>query len=424
MKKEKIITVHLNKNNQYDDKQIESKLEELKELVRASNSEFIGSIIQNSKEINSKYYIGSGKVEEIKEMAENLEADAIVFDNELTGSQMKNLEEIINKKIIDRTGLILDIFATRAKTKESKLQVKLAQLEYRLPRLVGYRNYLSREGAGVGTRGPGEQKLEIDRRSIQKEINSIKNKLLDIDKKRSVERNKRINSSIPIISLIGYSNAGKSTILNQLTENYSENNKKVYSDDMLFATLDTSARSIKLKNDRNVIISDTVGFITNLPTKLVQSFKSTLEEINDSDLILIVVDSSNHDHDMQINATQEILNEMDLRNKNIAYIFNKIDRNPEFKYYGNIKNEIYISAKNPEDIDRLVEYIENILYKDYILYKVHVSYSNYEKIRNLVPISIKDSEEYLDDGINTFIYTMKDDIEKYGKYLISYEERI
>ncbi|MFM1563247.1 GTPase HflX [Helcococcus ovis] len=417
MKKEKVIIVDVNLNNKYTESQLESRIFELKELVRASNSEFVASVVQNLKEINSKYYIGSGKAQELAEMVQNLEIDTVIFNNELTGSQMKNLEDVINKKIVDRTGLILDIFATRARTNESKLQIKLAQLEYRLPRLVGFRNYLSREGAGIGTRGPGEQKLEIDRRSVQMEINSIKNKLKNIENKRIVEKRKRLNSSIPIVSLIGYSNAGKSTLLNTISEKYAENVKKVYSDDLLFATLDTSARKIKLLNGKDIIITDTVGFISDLPTKLVESFKSTLEEVRDSNLVLIVVDASNYDYEIQIKATEDILADMDLIGKNILYVFNKMDKNPDFRFYKKVDNEIYISAMDENDIERLIKKIENLLFGDYSIYEVFVSYSDYDKIKKLVPFSLKKDEKFEADGIKTYLLLDDNMKIKYRKFI-------
>lgn len=420
MCKEKIIIVHLNKDINITESQLESKINEIKELVRSANSEVVSVVIQNMSSINPKYYIGSGKVQEIKELAEIKEANTILFNNELTGSQIKNLEDIIDKKIIDRTGLILDIFAKRAKTNESKLQIKLAQLEYRLPRLVGFRKYLSREGAGIGTKGPGEQKLEIDRRTIQAEINSIKHKLKNEFKKRKIKKSKRINSKMPIVSLIGYSNAGKSTILNQIINKYSDNSKIVYSDNLLFATLDVSARKIKLKNNKNIIITDTVGFISDLPTRLVESFKSTIEEIEDSNLIIIVIDASNEYNQIQINATLDILKDMNLENKEVLYVFNKIDMNRDFKYFGDLKNELYISAFDDNDIDNLVKKIEEILFNDFKYYKALIPYSEYDKFFELIPKE-NNEEQYLEEGIITKLYLDLNKKEKFRRYIIDVE---
>ncbi len=414
MEKEKIIIVYLNRELNISDSQLNSKINEIEELVRASGSEVLTTVIQNLDNINSKYYIGSGKVLEIKELADSMEADTVLFNNELTGSQMKNLEDIIDRKIIDRTSLILDIFSKRAKTKEARLQIKLAQLEYRLPRLVGFRNYLSREGAGVGTRGPGEQKLEIDRRTIQREISSIKRELKSITKKREVKRSRRINSNTPLVSLIGYSNAGKSTILNKLTERYSNLDKQTYSDDMLFATLDTSARQIRL-NNKDIIISDTVGFISELPTRLVESFKSTIEEIEISDLILIVIDTSNEFYELQLDATKEVLKDMNISDKKILYVFNKIDKNPEFKYYGNIENEIYISAFLENDIENLGEKISDLLYEDYLEYDALIPYSEYNNLFDYIVNDIK--EEYLEEGIKTKLLIHPEEVGRFKRYI-------
>ena len=414
MEKEKIIIVYLNRELNISESKLNSKINEIEELVRASGSEVLTTVIQNLDNINSKYYIGSGKVLEIKELADSMEADTVLFNNELTGSQMKNLEDIIDRKIIDRTSLILDIFSKRAKTKEARLQIKLAQLEYRLPRLVGFRNYLSREGAGVGTRGPGEQKLEIDRRTIQREISSIKRELKSITKKREVKRSRRINSNTPLVSLIGYSNAGKSTILNKLTERYSNLDKQTYSDDMLFATLDTSARQIRL-NNKDIIISDTVGFISELPTRLVESFKSTIEEIEISDLILIVIDTSNEFYELQLDATKEVLKDMNISDKKILYVFNKIDKNPEFKYYGNIDNEIYISAFLENDIENLGEKISDLLYEDYLEYDALIPYSEYNNLFNYIVNDIK--EEYLEEGIKTKLLIHPEEVGRFKRYI-------
>lgn len=413
-KKEKVVIVHLNLGD--NDNVLEDKIMEIEELVRSSFAEVEAIVIQNADRINPSTYIGSGKAYEIKEMAENMEADTILFNNELTGSQMKNLEEIIDKKIIDRTGLILDIFARRANTKEGKLQVKLAQLEYRLPRLVGFRNYLSREGAGIGTRGPGEQKLEMDRRTIQKEITQIKNQLKDSQEQRKIKSKRREKSIMPIVSIIGYSNAGKSTILNSIVERYSDDNKKVYSDDMLFATLDISARQVKLPNGKDIIMTDTVGFVSELPTKLIESFKGTLEEIEISDLLIIVVDSSNVDYKMQLKATTSILKDMDIKDKKVLYCFNKIDKNPEFYYDRKDDDFIKISAHNIEDIDRLIDKIQNMLYHKYRYFQVLVPYYNIDNFLKL-NLNLYDAD-YLDEGLSAKIYINISDLEKYREYLV------
>lgn len=413
MKKEKVIIVHLNLDE--SDHRVDSKLKELEELARAAHCQVVAQTVQKADSINPSTYIGSGKAREIRDMKESLEFDAVIFNNELTGSQMKNLEDIIDCKIVDRTGLILDIFARRARTREAKLQVSLAQLEYRLPRLMGFRNYLSREGAGIGTRGPGEQKLETDRRTIQREISKIKNQLKDAKKKRLIKSKRRRSQALPIVSLIGYSNAGKSTILNALISKYSNMDKKVYSDDLLFATLDVSARKIKLDNDKEIIVTDTIGFVSDLPTKLIESFKGSLEEIEISDLIVIVVDADNKDYGSQLDATRKVLKDMDISDKKILYCFNKMDQNPGFKYFSTGDEVIYMSAKL-DDIGILAKKIEDMLFEDYGYYWVKVSYAHIDSFlkEGLKVVDL----EYTDQGLQGRIFINKDQIERYGKYLI------
>ena len=417
MIKEKVLIVLLNINNEHSESQIEYKTNELKELVKASNAQVDFTVVQNVNNINPKYFIGKGKSEEVKTICENHDIDTVIFNHDLSGSQMKNLEDIIDRKIVDRTGLILDIFARRAKTKEGKLQVKLAQLEYRLPKLVGFRNYLSKEGAGIGTRGPGEQKLEIDRRSIQAEITSIKHKLKNEKLKRDTKRKKRSNANLKSVSLIGYSNSGKSTILNKLLAKNEKNEKNVYSDDLLFATLDIASRTIKLDNDKEMIVSDTVGFISDLPTKLVESFKSTLEEIKDSDLLILVIDSSNDQYENQIQATKDVLKEMKIEDKDILYVFNKMDLVKDFVDYNNYENEIYISALDEKDIESLLDKIKNILYADYDYYKVLIPYSRYDELISLIPNKIREKQIYLEDGIETYVYINKKDLSLYKEII-------
>lgn len=281
---------------------IENSLDELEELVSAADGVVISRLVQKKDNINPAYFIGKGKAEEIKNYCEELNITTVVFNDELSGAQLRNLEKIIDRKIVDRTNLILDIFASRANSKEGKLQVKLAQLKYRLPRLIGFRDYLSREGGGIGTRGPGEQKLETDRRHILREVDNIEKQLKEIEQNRETKRKKREDSNLPIVALVGYTNAGKSTLLNKLLEfsDEYEEVKQVFVKDMLFATLDTSLRRGKLPNGQAFLLTDTVGFVSKLPTRLIEAFKGTLEEVKYADLLLHVVDASNKDLDIQI----------------------------------------------------------------------------------------------------------------------------
>lgn len=325
---------------------LETSMKELSDLVFADGAEVVGEVTQNILKFNPKYLIGSGKVDEIKEMVELLEVDAVVFNDELSGIQVRNLEKRIKKKVIDRTNLILDIFGLRATTYEAKLQVELAMLEYQLPRLLGIDGW-SRTGGGIGTRGPGEQIIETDRRRLKREIDKIKEKLDKAKKTRDTTRTRRLDSNIPIVSLVGYTNAGKSTILNRLKD---EDSGEVSVRNMLFETLDPSSRKARLLSGREFIISDTVGFVSKLPTKIVEAFKSTLEEIKYSDLILHVIDASSEDLEIQYKTTMSILKDIDVLDKNIITVFNKVDKvntediNLPLKVLP--EKKIYISAKN------------------------------------------------------------------------------
>src|SRR5690554_2533859 len=323
---EKVLIVGVELDN--DEFEIEDSLDELEELVKAAGGYVEARITQKKDRINAALFVGKGKAEEIRDYCEQLDIDTVVFNNELTGAQLRNLEGIIDRKIIDRTTLILDIFALRAASKEGKLQVKLAQMKYRLPRLIGMRDYLSREGAGIGTRGPGEQKLETDRRHILREINNIEKQLKEVESIREVKRKKRMSSNMPMVAMVGYTNAGKSTLTNTLMvhDNLDEDFKKVYVEDMLFATLDTSHRISKLPNGQEFLLSDTVGFVSKLPTKLVEAFKGTLEEVKYADLLLHVIDASNKDLDIQINTTMDLLKDLETVDKPIVTVFNKMDR--------------------------------------------------------------------------------------------------
>ncbi len=402
---------------------IANSMDELEELVNAAGGMVISRVIQKRYSIDAAYFIGKGKAEEIKHYCEELDIDLVVFNDELSGAQLRNLEGIIDRKIVDRTNLILDIFANRATSKEGKLQVKLAQLRYRLPRLVGFRDYLSREGGGIGTRGPGEQKLETDRRHVLREIDNIERALKEAEKARDIKRKKRENSNLPIVALVGYTNAGKSTLLNKIIEmndEYSES-KKVFVYDMLFATLDTFLRTAKLPNGQKFLITDTVGFVSKLPTHLVEAFKGTLEEVKFADLLIHVVDASNSDLDIQIKTTYNILKELEVLDKPIITVFNKMDKVDisniayDDKY---ASNKIFVSGKNSTNLDKLLDMIQLNLpqeYKDVIL-KIP-----YDK-QNLVNYFLNNYEveyiEYKVDGTEIKLSINQVDYEKYSDYIL------
>lgn len=303
---------------------IEESMAELKELVKAAGAEFVGELIQNKDKVDTATYLGSGKIEEIKIYAESLDATMIVFNDELSGAQIRNIEDIIGKKIIDRTTLILDIFAQRALSREGKLQVELAQLKYRLPRLYGMGGQMSRTGAGIGTRGPGEQKLEKDKRHILNRAAAIRKELKEVVKHRKIQRSQRQKNKIPIVALVGYTNAGKSTLLNELIKTHPdyEAEKGVFVKDMLFATLDVTLRRALLPNKREFLLVDTVGFVSKLPHDLIEAFKSTLEEVNYADLILHVIDATNESSDIQKHTTDSVLKDLGADEKATITVYN------------------------------------------------------------------------------------------------------
>lgn len=397
---------------------LETSMKELSDLVFADGAEVVGEVTQNILKFNPKYLIGSGKVDEIKEMVELLEVDAVVFNDELSGIQVRNLEKRIKKKVIDRTNLILDIFGLRATTYEAKLQVELAMLEYQLPRLLGIDGW-SRTGGGIGTRGPGEQIIETDRRRLKREIDKIKEKLDKAKKTRDTTRTRRLDSNIPIVSLVGYTNAGKSTILNRLKD---EDSGEVSVRNMLFETLDPSSRKARLLSGREFIISDTVGFVSKLPTKIVEAFKSTLEEIKYSDLILHVIDASSEDLEIQYKTTMSILKDIDVLDKNIITVFNKVDKvntediNLPLKVLP--EKKIYISAKNDENMDELLKIIEDNLNEKYFDVKLKFAYGDTDLLYKLVE-KFDAKPLYEDDGIYLELKLEEREYEKVKDYVVN-----
>lgn len=401
---------------------IENSLDELEELVEAAGGEVVARLVQKRERIHSAHFIGKGKVEEIKNYCEELDISTVVFNDELSGAQLRNLEKIIDKKIVDRTTLILDIFSTRANSKEGKLQVKLAQLKYRLPRLIGFRDYLSREGAGIGTRGPGEQKLETDRRHILREIDNIEKALRETEKNRNIKRKKRENSNLPIVALVGYTNAGKSTLLNSIINlDLDEEKKNVFVKDMLFATLDTSLRRATLPNGQPFLITDTVGFVSKLPTKLIEAFKGTLEEVKHADLLLHVVDSSNEDLDIQIKTTYSILKELEVLQKPIITVFNKTDKIQEKGlFYDNkfVDKKISISAKTGENIDELLELVQNLLPQKFEKVTLRLPYDQQGSVNYFMTNYNVEDIKYTEEGTEIQLNINQIDFEKYSKFIL------
>lgn len=397
---------------------LEESLDELEELVKAAGGQVIARLSQSLPTINASYYIGKGKAEEIKNYCHELDISTVVFNDELSGAQTRNLEKLIDRKIVDRTNLILDIFATRADSKEGRLQVKLAQLQYRLPRLVGYRDYLSREGGGIGTRGPGEQKLEVDRRHILREITNIKKDLEASNKVRDLKRKKRLNSNLPIVALVGYTNAGKSTLINQIV---GDDSKELFTKDMLFATLDTSLRRGQLKNGQDFLLTDTVGFVSKLPTNLVEAFKATLEEVKYADLIVHLIDGSNPDLDIQINTTMDILKDLDVLSKPIVNVFNKMDKiDIKDLIYDPliIERPMFISAKGPDQVDKLLDRIQEDLPQKFKKVNLKLPYTKQDLVSYFMDSYQVEDLEYEADGTRFTLEISLMDYKKYEDYII------
>lgn len=394
------------------DEDISYSMEELKGLAEAAGVEVLGQMIQNLERPNTATLIGKGKVEELAEMVKNMEADTVIFNDELTGMQLRNLEDAVGVRVIDRTILILDIFADRASSREGKLQVELAQLQYRMPRLTGFGKSLSRLGGGIGTRGPGEKKLETDRRHIEKRMYDIKSELAQIKNTRGVQRAKREKSEIPVVALVGYTNSGKSALMNRLMTLTEKDEKTVFEKNMLFATLDTQQRSVTLDTNHQFILVDTVGFVSRLPHSLVNAFKATLEEVAYADLLVHVVDASYENHDFHIEVTNKVLDEIGAGGKEKIMTFNKIDlvEDPSSVIPVAGAENICISAKYDRNIDELIELIKSRIFKDMVRAQLLVPYtrgdiSSYlcEKAR-VFDMEYKDSGTWFDAELKTADY--------------------
>lgn len=405
--------------------EFQDELEELKNLVSACNMECVDSVTQNLDRINKATYVGSGKVEEIKTAITAFDAEGVVFNDELTPSQISNLESILETTIYDRTFLILEIFKRRAKTKEAQLQVEIATLKYSLPRLAGLRKGLSRQrGAGGGFahgRGAGETKLELDRRITDDKIHALERELLELKGQRKEQRVKRKKQNMKVVSLVGYTNSGKSSTLNSIIKYCNKNAslKEVMEKDMLFATLETSTRLVDL-NGGSFLLTDTVGFVNKLPHDLVEAFKSTLEEVMESDLIIHVVDTNNPLFEKQIKVTNDVLSQIGVKNIPVIYAFNKVDLMTDYVYIPNTYHEaIRISAKEGININLLIEMISKELYKDYKEFKESISYSDMKLFYDLKKNAVNFKCEYTEDGINVSCLLSQQNFNKYKKIRLS-----
>lgn len=377
-----------------------ASLDELAELVRTAGAVTADKIIQNRERPHPGTYLGKGKLDEVRERLWELDATGVVCDDELSPAQLRNLEAALETKVMDRTMVILDIFAARASTSEGKIQVELAQLKYRAARLVGLRSSLSRLGGGIGTRGPGEKKLEMDRRLIHDRISQLKQELETVKRHREVTRKQRKKNHTPVAAIVGYTNAGKSTLLNCLTD------ADILAEDKLFATLDPTTRSLELESGQQLLLTDTVGFIRKLPHHLIEAFKSTLEEAKYSDMILHVVDCSNPDMDMQMHVVYETLRELEITDKTIITVFNKTDRKTDPEFPRDLKSDyqVRISARTGAGIKDLTDLLGDILRSRKIYLERLFSYQEAGKIQTIRKYGELLEESYQADGIAVKAY--------------------
>lgn len=403
--KERVILVGV---SEQDGDDAEDSLAELAELVKTAGASVAGTLIQKRELIHPGTYVGTGKVAEIAELLEHTGATGIVCDDELSPAQLKNLETMLNTKVMDRTLIILDIFAARATTSEGKIQVELAQLKYRLSRLTGLGRSMSRLGGGIGSRGPGEKKLEIDRRLINDRIAQLNRELKEVVKHREIARAKRERNAVPVVAIVGYTNAGKSTLLNHLTD------AEVLEEDKLFATLDPTTRMLELEGHQQVLLTDTVGFIRKLPHHLIEAFKSTLEEAKYADYIIHVVDASNPQRDKQMYIVYETLDHLGVKNKKILTLFNKIDIRTDDDPLQDFRADhvLQISATENAGLDAVKDVLQEMLREDKIYIERVIPYAQagvLQLVRNKGELV---SEEYVPEGISIRAYVP---MEVYGK---------
>lgn len=402
---------------------ISYSMEELAGLAEADGVTVAGQMIQSLERPNTATLIGKGKVEELAELCRNMEADMVIFNDELSGVQLRNLEEALEVRVIDRTILILDIFADRAVSREGKLQVELAQLQYRMPRLTGFGRSLSRLGGGIGTRGPGEKKLETDRRHIAGRIDDIKAELARIGKTRQVQRSGREKSQIPVVALMGYTNSGKSAIMNRLLQLSEREDKTVSSQDMLFATLDTQHRKITLEQGSEFILIDTVGFVSRLPHSLVEAFKSTLEEVRYADLLIHVVDSSYENRDFYMEVTNKVIKQIGAGDKDQIVAYNKMDIAKSVPLDISGHEAVYLSAKTGENVNVLVEKIREKIFGGRVEMTLLIPYQRGDITSYLCENAQIFSMEYEEEGTLLHGKLEREDALRYGSFAVDPGEK-
>ncbi|ADH06444.1 GTP-binding protein HflX [Bacillus cereus] len=395
-------------------------MEELTNLAEACDVEVIGQVTQNLQRVNPSHYIGKGKIEEVAAYVQEIDANMVIFNDELSPSQIRNLEEDLDCKVIDRTILILDIFAQRAKTKEAQLQVEVAHLQYMMPRLIGLRESLGRQSGGVGTKnkGVGEKKLELDRRKIEEQISVLNKDLEALVAQRQTQRKQRKKNEIPVVALVGYTNAGKSTTMNAMLEIYNgTEEKQVFEKDMLFATLETSVRNIDLPDNKSFLLTDTVGFVSKLPHHLVKAFRSTLEEVAEADLLIHVVDYANPNYEQLIDITNETLKKIGVENIPTIYAYNKSDM-VDVEIPKVQENRVYLSAKKHVGIEELVEMIRSHIYKEYTKCEMLIPYDQGQVVSYFNNHAHVLSTSYENEGTKLQIECKTSDYEKYKHFAI------